>query len=180
MTLTVYLIFACLLLAAAWVVFRVFVRRDYRRLGRLSWPTSLLETLVFCLWGSFTWIDLPPDWPPSYVSPALRAIGWILVAVGLALTLISMGWLGFRRSFGQEANQLRQSGLYAKTRNPQILACALAVIGYATLWPSWHTLGWILLYAATAHIMVFTEEEHLRDLHGQAYERYCQRVPRYF
>jgi protein-S-isoprenylcysteine O-methyltransferase Ste14 len=27
--------------------------------------------------------------------------------------------------------------------------------------------------------MVLTEEEHLRAVHGEAYVRYCERVPRY-
>jgi protein-S-isoprenylcysteine O-methyltransferase Ste14 len=61
-----------------------------------------------------------------------------------------------------------------------VLSCALIVIGYALLWPTWHSLGWVLLYALIAHVMVITEEEHLRGVHGEAYLRYCQRVPRYF
>jgi protein-S-isoprenylcysteine O-methyltransferase Ste14 len=29
------------------------------------------------------------------------------------------------------------------------------------------------------HLMVMTEEEHLREVYGEEYERYCERVPRY-
>ena len=56
---------------------------------------------------------------------------------------------------------------------------ALLVAGSAALWPSWYALGWLFLYAAIAHMMVLTEEEHMRNVHGEEYERYCERVPRY-
>ena len=42
-----------------------------------------------------------------------------------------------------------------------------------------HTLGWTALYAAMVHTMVLMEEEHLLDVHGEAYARYRARVPRY-
>lgn len=175
----VYLILVSLLLVAAYVTFRGFVRRDYQRKGRLTTFTSVLGGLIFFLLGTFTWVDLPADWPPADTSPALQVTGWTLVVIGLAGLLIGMLRLGLRRSVGQEVNTLRQSGLYGMTRNPQIIACALAVVGYALLWPSWHSLGWVILFAAIAHMMVLTEEEHLLRTHGDEYVRYCERVPRY-
>lgn len=179
MVLPVYLISAFLLLVAAFVIFRIFVRSDYRRKGRLTPFSSFLETLIFFLWGTFTWIDLPSGWPPSDISPLLSVTGWILIIVGLVTLFITMAGFGLRRSPGQEVNVLKQSGFYRLSRNPQTVACALAVIGYAMLWPSWHTLGWVVLYAAIAHMMVLTEEEHLRNIFGDEYGHYCACVPRY-
>jgi protein-S-isoprenylcysteine O-methyltransferase Ste14 len=179
MVLTIYMLSAFLLLVAAFVVFRIFVRGDYRRKGRLTLFSALLEWVIFSLWGTFTWLDLPPDWPPSYVSPVLKTIGWILVVVGAVGLFSTIATFGFRRAHGLEVNVLKQSGLYRLTRNPQILVCSLVVIGYAMLWPSWHTLGWVVLFAVIAHMMVLTEEEHLRTVYGEEYVRYCERVPRY-
>lgn len=179
MVLPVYLILAFLLLVAAFATFRIFVRRDYRRKGRLTWLSTFLETLIFFLWGTFTWLDLPPGWPPSDVSPVLSVTGWTLIIVGLVTLFITMAGFGLRRSLGQEVNVLKQSGLYRLSRNPQTVACALAVIGYAMLWPSWHTVGWMVLFGAIAHMMVLTEEEHLRNVYGDEYVQYCERVPRY-
>jgi len=179
MVLPVYLILAFLLLVTAFVIFRIFVRRDYRREGRLTPLAAFLEALIFFLWGTFTWLDLPPGWPPSEVNPLFSVTGWTLIIVGLATLFITMAGFGLRRSLGQEMNVLKQSGPYRLSRNPQTMACALAVIGYAMLWPSWHTLGWVVLYGAIAHMMILTEEEHLRNVHGEEYVRYCERVPRY-
>jgi hypothetical protein len=40
--------------------------------------------------------------------------------------------------------------------------------------------GWAGMYGVFGHWMVLAEEEHLCNLQGEGYERYCQRVPRYF
>jgi len=97
----------------------------------------------------------------------------------MAFLIIGMAKLGFRRSNGLEVNVLKQTGLYRLSRNPQILACSLAVVGYALFWPTWHTLGWIVIFMIIVHLMVLTEEENLRKAFGDEYLKYCQRVPRY-
>jgi len=179
MTLTVYLISAFLLLVAAFVFFRFFGRRDYRRKGRLTLFSLLVETLIFFLWGGFPYIYGPSDWPAVQVGPILEAMGWISLAGGLGIMFTAMAGLGLRRALGQESKVLKQTGFYRVSRNPQIVGCALYGIGFALLWPSWYALGWVILFAAMAHMMVLTEEEHLRHVHGEEYVRYCARVPRY-
>jgi protein-S-isoprenylcysteine O-methyltransferase Ste14 len=182
MRIAVYFLSAFLLLGLAWVIFRVIVRRDYRRHGRLTWPSVLLEVLIFALHANFSYLYIPAEWPalPALPeSPLHKTLGLLVIAVGLVGAVLGMANLGFRRAFGQEVDEPQQSGLYGITRNPQILMYGLAVIGYALLWPSWYVLGWMGLYAAIAHMMVLTEEEYLRRVGGETYVRYCERVPRY-
>ena len=90
-----------------------------------------------------------------------------------------MAWFGLRRAFGLEVNTLRRTGPYRLTRNPQLVGFGMVLVGALLLWPSWYTLGWLLLYPIVAHMMVLTEEEHLRDVFGEEYAAYCERVPRY-
>lgn len=182
MQIVVYFVGALFLLVLAFVVFRVFVLRDYRRRKRLTWFTILLELLIFVLHANFSYLYLPAEWPdmpPLPDNTLLRYAGLFIIAVGLTVMFAGMVGLGLRRLFGQEVKEVKQTGLYGITRNPQLLAYGLAVIGYAILWPSWYALGWVVLYGAIAHMMVLTEEEHLRDVGGEAYARYCERVPRY-
>jgi protein-S-isoprenylcysteine O-methyltransferase Ste14 len=179
MKLSIYLISAFLFLVSGFIIFRVFVRRDYKKIGRLTFFSTFLEWVIFCSWGWFTYFDLRGNWQPSYVHPIIRIIAWICLVVGMAFLIIGIAKLGFRRSNGLEMNILKQTGLYRLSRNPQALACALAVVGYALFWPTWHTLGWILLYMIIVHMMVITEEENLRKVFGDEYIQYCQRVPRY-
>jgi protein-S-isoprenylcysteine O-methyltransferase Ste14 len=174
-----YAVSASLLILGAVVVFRAFVRQEYQRRGRLGLWGSALEWLIFSLLGYFIYLDSIGSWPPPELGSLQGALGWTLITVGLGATVVIIAWFGFGRACGLEVSGLVQTGPYRVTRNPQVLACGAAVIGYALFWPSWHSAGWVVLYAALAHLMVLTEEEHLRSVHGDAYVRYCERIPRY-
>jgi len=183
-TLVVYVFSALLLLVCAWVVFRVFVRRDYRRRGRLTSFSTFLECLIWGLYFAFPSIYDPFLWTrpgasSNHINPIVGSIGVAVIVFGAATVIVAMTWLGLSRSFGQQVNELRVSGPYRVSRNPQLVGSALLALGYVMLVPSWYALGWLGLYAPIAHMMVMTEEEHLRDRHGAAYDRYCMRVPRY-
>ena len=87
--------------------------------------------------------------------------------------------LGIARSIGRGAPRLTVSGIYGRTRNPQILACGLYVLGFFILWPTWYALGWVFLYLILIYMMVPYEEEHLRRKYGREYREYCENVPRF-
>jgi protein-S-isoprenylcysteine O-methyltransferase Ste14 len=95
------------------------------------------------------------------------------------MMMIAFFWLGLPRSLGLAANKLEVSGLYRLSRNPQLLAGALVVIGNIILWPSVYAVGWAILYAVQARWMALTEEEYLLAVHDEVYAKYSQHVPRY-
>lgn len=115
-----------------------------------------------------------------HVHVLLRFLGWLLLAAGLAIMFTGISSLGFWQALGQPAPRLNQNGLYRFCRNPQIVGCFLFALGFGLLWPSWYALGWVLLFAAIGHLMVLTEEQHLRSAFPDEYLDYCTRVPRYF
>lgn len=181
---TIYLSSALLLLVCAFVVFRRVVRNDYMRKGSLSMVASGLELLVFAGLMGFPYLYSPPDWPwfwklSSSSGFLLGITGFFLIVLGFALAFGTMGWFGLGRAFGRETAGLTREGPYRFTRNPQILGGYLLVIGVAVQRPSWAALGWVLLYAIVGHMMIITEEEHLRSKFGDAYASYCRQVPRY-
>ena len=171
------LITGLFLLLAAFVTFRVFVRRDYRTRGRLTTFSSLLQMLLFFLHGfsSYVYLDsgqVGKD-SPSFVLAVL------LMVAGLVLTGIAMTSLGMGDVVGLKVAGLKTSGFYRYTRNPQIVTGSLFYIGYAILWPSWTGLAWLGLLWIMLHVMVVTEEDHLRRTFGEEYECYCDMTPRY-
>ena len=176
---TQYLISSVLLLLVAFVTFRILVRRDYLTRGRLTPLSIFFEYAVFFLWAYFAYQDWPSAGSTSQVGPVLRGTAWVLIVVGIGISVIAMARLGIRRLHGLDSQVLEGSGLYRVTRNPQIVGSGLAVVGYSMYWPSWHTAGWVVLYLAICHLMRLTEEEHLRSAFGEQYVRYCERVPRY-
>lgn len=182
--LAVYIVSATLLLGGAFVIFRRVVRQSYEQYLCLTPLPFLLQLLIWGLFFAFPCIYNPINWAWSQSSssraiPILESIGWACVGVGLAVVLVAMAWLGLPRSFGQKGGRIEMSGPYRLTRNPQLMGGALLIIGYVLLWPTWYALGWLVLYPVIMHMMVLTEEEHLRCYHGEEFKQYCQRVPRY-
>ena len=179
-----YCFSAFCLLAAAYGVFRVRVRREYNNLGHLTPLTGFLELLVWIAFVSFPYLYNPPDWWAPWtaevsVGPMIRLFGLLSLDAGIVLALLGMIMLGFSRTFGQQSAGLIQTGPYRLSRNPQLVAMHLMVLGIVMLWPSWYAVGWLLIGTALGHMMVLTEEEHLKKLFGEVYAQYCRLVPRY-
>lgn len=80
-----------------------------------------------------------------------------------------ISWFDLRMAAGWKVTNLFRQGPYAITRNPQLLACILAAVGYVLLWLSWHSIGWLVVLIIVAHVMVLTEEEHLRRIFNSEY-----------
>ena len=117
--------------------------------------------------------------PPLPDNPLQRWVGLVICLIGVLATILIMARFGFGTSTGQLPPGLQITGPYKITRNPQLIAYTLALVGAGILFPSIETLAWILLFVAIAYLMVITEEEHLLKLFGQDYQEYCQDVPRY-
>jgi protein-S-isoprenylcysteine O-methyltransferase Ste14 len=182
--LAVYLVSAFLLLAGARVIFCRVVQRAYERERRLTSLSFFLQIVIWGVYFAFPCIYNPFDWAWSSLhgsqdAAGLWGVGWACVGLGLVVLVIAMAWLGWPRSSGQGSKKLEICGPYRVTRNPQLMGGVLLITGYVVLWPSWYALGWLVLYATMAHMMVLTEEGYLRAIHGEVYEQYCRRVPRY-
>jgi hypothetical protein len=72
------------LLALGWVILRVAARRDYLSRGKLSLQVSILQALLFFIYGGFPYLYLPPDWPSVHVDLIYHIVGSGLIIVGLA------------------------------------------------------------------------------------------------
>jgi protein-S-isoprenylcysteine O-methyltransferase Ste14 len=170
---------ALLVLIITFVVFRVAVRRDYLRSGRLTPLSTFMESVAILSWVCFGYLNIPRGWPVVRVGPLQETVGWVLFIGGWLVVFAGIFRLGIRRSHGLQVNTLRQTGLYRLTRNPQAVAFIVAMVGYLVLWPTWRNIGVLILVVVLAHLMILSEEEHLRDVFGDEYERYRERVPRY-
>ncbi len=170
------------MLLGAFIIFRVFVRRAYLTHGRITAFPLLLEFLICGLYCNFSYLYLSIEWPNLPSLPEgllLRIPGVGLVSLGIIVTLVGMGNLGFLRLFGLGSPAIHQRGVYGVCRNPQIVGFFIYTLGVAVLWPSWYAFGWVLLFVPVFHMMVMTEEEYLLQLHGEVYRGYCESVPRY-
>ena len=172
------LLLLLLLLVAALLVF-ARVRADYQSRGSLSRLVAILQVGYFCAYAlsSYAFLDSRLSHIGAAGLPLVLAI--VLMIAGVGMVALSMPFLG-RQSFGSEIGDLRTTGIYRYSRNPQLVGGFLFIIGYALLWPSWPGAAWAFLWIVIARLMVQGEEAHLAKTFGDAYRDYCARTPRYF
>ena len=118
-------------------------------------------------------------------SLALGLPGWFQLLALAALegstgvSLYAFSVLGRDNSYGA-SDGLVTAGIYQWSRNPQN---AMLIVVYAALavaadrWPVYTLAGAMML---VYFLMVLAEEPWLREIYGEAYDRYCREVPRFF
>jgi protein-S-isoprenylcysteine O-methyltransferase Ste14 len=181
MFLIAYIGFALFYLICAYFILER-VRRDYASQGSLRRSTSNLEIVMFFLHGCLMGISYPGEasWPPVSPYSAVVILGVVLALIGLANMLTALRVFGpFWRMLGLNVEGLKQSGIYRRTRNPQLIGYWLMLLAIPVVWPSQYAWVSALLYWPVAHRMVMIEEEHLEAQFGEEYLEYCRQTPRY-
>ncbi|RPJ82775.1 MAG: isoprenylcysteine carboxylmethyltransferase family protein [Acidobacteria bacterium] len=134
----------------------------------LVWAAMVIHT-----WG----IDLSLVKIPS----AIRWLSLGLWVSGFILLLVGRLGLGdsFRIGSAKEGTNLRVNGLFCLSRNPMYVGMFATLIASGLYCANPILLVLAVLIIAVHHAIVRAEERHLRDVFGQDYEAYCQRVRRY-
>lgn len=71
-------------------------------------------------------------------------------------------------------------GLYRWVRNPMYVGVLTVILGWAIFFASVRLLGYAAVVATAFHlVVVFYEEQRLRQLFGADYDAYCVRVGRW-
>jgi protein-S-isoprenylcysteine O-methyltransferase Ste14 len=106
---------------------------------------------------------------------ATNAAGALLVALGIAVRLWSVGYIG-----GCKKRRIVTDGPYRFVRNPLYAGSFLVAAGMCLLGGSWTaSVLALVLFAGLFHATVTVEERNLESWFGEEYLRYCRRVPRY-
>ncbi|QKG93229.1 isoprenylcysteine carboxylmethyltransferase family protein [Halorubrum salinarum] len=119
------------------------------------------------------------DWNAGpLAAPWHLGVGAVGVLIAFAVLNRSAVDLGEAATEGRE-DELRTEGLYRYTRNPQNVGYVLLFAAYAVLANSPLVGALAVATAAFSVFQVLAEETWLRDVYGDAYDEYCERVPRF-
>ncbi|MFQ5438996.1 MAG: methyltransferase family protein [Paracoccaceae bacterium] len=145
-------------------------------------------------------IDMPPVWllvfmalvwvqtrvfnPGGLDLPIVRAVGWLVVALGIFLMGFSIAMFRRHKTSVIPRNRpdhMITTGPFRFSRNPIYLADALVLLGFALLMGS---APGILSVAAFMALIEFRfirgEEAVLRDTRPEAFANYCKQTRRWF
>jgi protein-S-isoprenylcysteine O-methyltransferase Ste14 len=115
-------------------------------------------------------------------SVTLYWAGVALFAIGLACVLVAQLQMGASWRIGIDharATALISHGLYAWSRNPIFLGTRIALLAALLMVPTAVTLAATAALEALIQLQVRLEEQHLLQLHGEAYRSYCAHVRRW-
>ena len=106
-------------------------------------------------------------------------IGFLIMAVATRIWWLSVVKSDIDTSI--QNNELKTTGIYARTRNPIYFSWWLCGIGsILTMHNVWLLIlipiQWVILTVVIRN----TEEKWLYELHGETYKDYCARVNRWF
>jgi len=103
----------------------------------------------------------------------------VAAVIGLIATLISFG-TSFRVGIDeQHPSKLITAGVFSKSRNPIYVCFGFFLVGLVFVFASPLVMSALILLLALFHRQVLKEEAFLRHEYGEAFEEYCQKVPRY-
>lgn len=154
-------------------------------------PFVLLKTGVFTVLVPGTVAGLIPRLLARYdrEAPLLdsriaRVIGRVSLISGLLLYLHTALQFSFEGrgtpSPSHETEELVTGGIYAYMRNPMYVGVLLLIGGQAVRYQSLHVLWWTLVCWLGFHRRIIEyEEPQLVEKHGEIYEEYRERVPRW-
>jgi protein-S-isoprenylcysteine O-methyltransferase Ste14 len=112
----------------------------------------------------------------------IRWTGLILLFVSFAWTALSQVQMGVSWRIGidkKNRTDLVGKGIFTVSRNPIFLGMRASLLGMFLIIPSAITLLVLVLGDVLLQIQVRLEEEHLGNLHGEAYENYRGQVRRW-
>lgn len=105
----------------------------------------------------------------------------------LALSVISMHLtlVGFKNSlrFGfddKNLGNLVTTGIFSYSRNPFFVSILLLLLGKAMVFPTPFFVGVFILSLLSIHVVILKEEKFMRENYGEEYNKYAEKVRRYF
>jgi protein-S-isoprenylcysteine O-methyltransferase Ste14 len=180
MIILLFLVVGLQLTAAGCLLFGIFVpsKRIWPPASLATWQGILMNFLFLAsslgilAMGIVDWRNLN-EW--GFLRLAAGVPFWLS---GLAFSAWSISIMGLKRTAGVAAD-LAQIGPYRRSRNPQYLGFASALLGWVLISGSALTLTAALAGWFTLWLVPCAEEPWLRERYGGEYDRYRDQVPRW-
>ena len=133
---------------------------------------ALLSDRAHRLLAPITWLE----------RDELRLAAIVVLAIALVWITVAQVQMGpsFRIGIDQKnRTDLVARGLYRVSRNPIYVGMMASLLCFLLLLPNALTLLLVGVAFVLIHIQTRLEEEHLARLHGEPFEEYRRRVPRW-
>jgi protein-S-isoprenylcysteine O-methyltransferase Ste14 len=162
-------------------VFPVVFHREAETAQRILGLLLGLLLAGLAIWSLLCAVLEPERLGIWQLGPAWQALGWLLFAGGLVLSLVAQAQMGasWRVGIDDRPTQLVTGGLFAVSRNPIFFGMFLTFSGIVLITPAPSTLVAFAVAVPLVSVQVRLEERNLVWLHGSAYRAYAAQVGRF-
>lgn len=136
-----------------------------RGIEKIAYLINIITTLLLLIVPFFLKINL---------QGIVAVTGLFLFSLGLVL--YSAAVIQFAKP---NASAMNTKGLYRISRNPMYVAFFIYFLGCCILTRSWIFFIILLIFQASVHFLIISEERWCMDRFGDAYKNYMSRVRRY-
>lgn len=146
---------------------------------RASFVLALAGPLIFALTPAL--FGVGPHWTRNPDWLALP--GNLLAVAGAMFAFAAQMSMGASWRVGVQADatgDLVSEGIYTLSRNPTFLGQAALLAGVALAAPTLPGFISVILFVGSAQLQIRSEEAALRKAHGEAFDAFCARTPRWF
>ena len=149
-------------------------------------------SLLFLVWLAelaslafqFSWSFLPEFLTDNLLNfQLLRIAGVTLIFISLTFWIFTLFHFRYSLRFGfddKNQGELVTRGVFSQSRNPFFLSINLFFAGLALFHSSIFFLAMAALTLLSIHFFILKEEKFLRKYYGEAYQKYQEKVGRYF
>ncbi len=178
-----YLLLQMILIVCNFFFYNNYIKNLYLKNEKLSFFALFSQLGIFAIHAFLLYLPnyLYTNWPAIRVGLIPFIAGVTVCLASLIILILGFVTLKpFSLTMRTNVKDLKISGIYKYSRNPQIVGYWFLLSGFGILWSSWYVFIGLLSYAFIAHKMVLTEEIHLENLFADRYISYCNGTPRYF
>jgi len=178
-----YFLLQMILIVCSFFYYNNYIKKVYLKSEKLSFFAGFTQLVIFTIHGFLLYLPgyLYTNWPAIGVRLIPFIVGIIVCLISSVILILGFVTLGpFLRTMGINSKELKVSGIYKYSRNPQIVGYGFLIAGCGVFWPSWYVFAGLISYIFIVHKMVLTEEIHLENLFADRYVSYCNSTPRYF
>ena len=109
-------------------------------------------------------------------------IALLIGGSGLSLCMVAQRTMGAAWRVGidkETRTNLIDIGVFSYCRNPTYSGLFLVCLATFLIFPTMSFIIWIITFYLIIELQVRLEEEHLSEIHGVKYSKYCSKVKRY-
>jgi protein-S-isoprenylcysteine O-methyltransferase Ste14 len=135
-----------------------------------------------CIWAGFYGVLGRAAVGVWQVPMAVESCGWVLLVMGLTLTVTAQAQMGlsWRMGVDPKPTDLITNGLFRVSRNPIYTGMLMTLASYLFISPCpWIVLGWCQ-FLLLVMLQTRYEEQALIKTHGQSYLSYAATVGRFY